>query len=172
MIVLPVRLAELLDQVDGTRAATLALDFAEHAVDLESEPLAERMRAATVEYVAAARAAIALGRADDRLVRAHASHAAAARQTPGHSEITLLHDSAVRLACQDMLIEAGAMNRAGRTMLTCRYVARTAQSEVGGRSARRAAAGTDPRKADRAARWEEARWQLHHVIATEPNPHD
>lgn len=172
MIVLPVRLNELLNDVSGARAATLALDFAEHATDLKAEPLAESMREATAEYVAAAREAIALGRANDRLVRAHESFVTTSWKTPGHPEVTHILNSAVRLACQDMLIEAGAMNKVARTKLTCQYIAQTAQSAVGSRSAKRAAEGTDSRKADRAARWEEARWQLRHLIATEPNPHE
>ncbi|MBM9435899.1 hypothetical protein [Actinacidiphila bryophytorum] len=172
MIVLPVRLTEMLNDVDGARAATLALDFAEHAADLEAEALTEDLRAATVEYVAAAREAIASGRATDRLVRAYESFFAAGWKAPGHSEFTSIHDSAVRFACQDMLIEAGALNKIGRTRLTCQYIARSAQSIVGSRSAERAAEGVDRRKADRAARWEEARWQIQHVIATEPNPHE
>lgn len=171
MIVLPVRLAELLNGVDGARAASLALDFAEHATDLEAEPLAESMRSATVEYVAAAREAIAWAGRDDRLVRAYEAFFTAGWKTPGHSDDIHLLDSAVRFACQDMLIEAGAMNRAGRTNPTCQYIARTAQSVAGSRSAERAPEGADSRQADRAARWEEARWQLHHVIGTEPNPH-
>jgi hypothetical protein len=130
------------------------------------------MREATVEYVAAAREAIALGRANDRILRAHAAFFTTSWKTSGHPEVTHILNSAVRLACQDMLIEAGAMNKVARTKLSCQYIAQTAQSAVGSRSAKRATEGTESRKADRAARWEEARWQLHHVIATEPNPHE
>lgn len=172
MIVLPVRLNELLNDVSGARAATLALDFAEHATDLKTESLTESMRDATVEYVAAAREAIALGRANDRILRAHEYFFTTSWKTSGHPEVTRILNSAVRLACQDMLIEAGVMNKVARTKLTCQYIAQTAQSAVGSRSAKRATDGMEIRKADRAARWEEARWQLQHVIATEPNPHE
>ncbi|MDT9700847.1 hypothetical protein [Streptomyces sp. P17] len=41
---------------------------------------------------------------------------------------------------------------------------------VGRWHAERAAAGAGRREADRRARWEEARWQVQHVIATEPVP--
>lgn len=171
MIVLPVRLTEMLNDVDGARAATLALDFAEHAANLEAEALTQDMREVIVEYVASAREAVALGRANERLVRALDSLFTVGWRTPYHPEDIHLLDSAVRFACQDMLIEAGALNKIGRTRVTCQYIARTAQSIVGSRSAARAAEGADRRMADRARRWEEARWQLQHVVATEPNPH-
>jgi AcrR family transcriptional regulator len=170
MIVLPVLLNKLLNDVEGARAAILALDFAEHAVDLQAEPMTARMRGACVEYAAAAREAITLGHAHDRLVRAFEATFEAGWATPGHSDVTHVLDSAVLFACQDMLIEAGAMNKVARRKLTCQYIAREAQSAVGRRSAERTETGAD-RRTGPAARWEESRWQLHHVIATEPNPH-
>ncbi|MGW2646758.1 hypothetical protein ACWC2T_17985 [Streptomyces sp. NPDC001393] len=170
MIVLPVLLNELLNGVEGARAATLALDIAEHAVDLQAESLTARMRGACVEYVAAAREAIALGHAHDRLVRAFESFFDVGWETPGHSDVTHVLESAVLFACQDMLIEAGAMNKVAQRKLTCQYIAHEGQSAVGRRSAAPSAEEAN-RRTDHAAHWEEARWQLLHVIATEPNPH-
>ncbi|MBC2908281.1 hypothetical protein [Streptomyces cupreus] len=170
MIVLPVLLTELLTEVGEQRATTLSLDFAERAVDLQAELLTPDMREACSEYVAAAREALRLGRANDRLVRAHEDFFEVGWRTSGHSDVTHVLESAVRLACQDMLIEAGAMNRAGRTNPSPQYIAKTAQSAVGRWHAERAGEDADRREADRRARWEEARWQVQHVIATEPAP--
>ncbi|MEV6318459.1 hypothetical protein [Streptomyces sp. NPDC051776] len=171
MIVLPTRLNELLDDVDDLRAATLALDFAEHAVELQADALDPRLLGAYAEYMGAAHEAIELGRATDRLVRANDACFEVGWEFPGHSEITGVAESAVRLGCQQMLIDVGAMNKAGRTIQTRQYIARQAQSDVGRWYAQQAPADGDRRQVDRAARWEEARWQLLHVIATEPNPH-
>ncbi|TPQ19731.1 hypothetical protein [Streptomyces sporangiiformans] len=168
---MPSRLNDLLGDVDDTRAATLALDFAEHAVELQADALDPKMRSAYAEYVAAAREAIALGRANDRLVRAYDVFFEVGWEFPGHSDVTGVADSAIRLGCQQMLMDVGAMNEAGRTNPTCQYIARRAQSDVGRWYAQLASADADRRQADRAARWEEARWQLLHVITTEPNPH-
>lgn len=168
VIVLPVLLAELLTKVSQQRAVTLSLDFAERAVELQAALLTPDMREACAEYVAAAREAVRLGRADDRLVRAHDVFFETGWRTPGHSDVTHVLEAAVRLACQDMLIEAGAMNRAGRTNPTPQYIAKTAQSGVGRWYAERAGEGEDRREVNRRARWEEARWQVQHLVATEP----
>ncbi|WAZ23392.1 hypothetical protein STRCI_004733 [Streptomyces cinnabarinus] len=170
MIALPVLLSELLTRVGSERAVTLSLDFAERPVALRAESLTPDMREACAQYVAAAREALRLGRANDRLVRAHEDFFEAGWRTPDHSDVTHVLNSAVRLACQDMLIEVGALNRAGRTNPSPKYIAKTAQSEVGRWYAERADDSADRREVDRRARWEEARWQIQHVIATEPYP--
>jgi hypothetical protein len=69
-----------------------------------------------------------------------------------------------------MLIEAGVCNRAGRVPVTPQYIARTAPSFVARRHSERAREGKDRREVNRRARWEEARWQVQRVIATEPVP--
>ncbi|MEU9736041.1 hypothetical protein [Streptomyces sp. NPDC048002] len=166
MIILPRLLVQLLEKVDERRGAELALDFAEHAV----EPLTDGLCSVCEEYVAAARQAIRLGRADDRLLRAHDAFAEEAWSDPGHSDDRNLLDSAVRLACQDMLIEAGVYSRAGRVSVDAPYIAKTAQSFVARRHSERAGDGEDLREVNRRARWEEARWQVRRVIATEPAP--
>jgi hypothetical protein len=170
MIVLPVLLAELLTKVSEQRAVTLSLDFAERAVELQAELLTPDMRQACAEYVAAAREAVRLGTANDRLVRADGAYFEVGWRNPGHSDVTHVLEAAVRLACQDMLIEAGAMNKAGRTNPTPQYIAKTAQSAVGRWYAERAGEGADRREVNRRARWEEARWQIQHLVATEPAP--
>ncbi|MER6676574.1 hypothetical protein [Streptomyces sp. NPDC000983] len=166
MIVLPRLLVQLLAEVGERRGAELALDFAEHAV----EPLAEGVRSVCEEYVAAARQALPLDRADDRLLRAHEAFDKEAWRDPEDSDSMQLVDSAVRLACQDMLIEAGVYGRPGRIPVTPQYIAKTAQSFVARRHSERAAEGEDLREVNRRARWEEARWQVQRVIATEPAP--
>ncbi|ETA71136.1 hypothetical protein ActroDRAFT_0162 [Actinospica robiniae DSM 44927] len=50
---------------------------------------------------------------------------------------------------------------------TLRDLANDAQSVVAEKASQRAL--DDPKKAYAAARWEEARWQLQYIIATEPN---
>jgi len=54
-------LGDLLEQVDQTRAAHLALDFARHVPDIERDEIAEPVPAACLEYVEAAHEAIDLG---------------------------------------------------------------------------------------------------------------
>ncbi|MEU5622807.1 hypothetical protein [Streptomyces tendae] len=49
-------------------------------------------------------------------------------------------------------------------------MAREVQADVGRWCAARARDKTDERQVARRARWEEARWQVQHVIATEPDP--
>jgi hypothetical protein len=49
MIALPARLNDMLGEVDDTRAATLALDFAEYAVELQADLLDPDLRAALAE---------------------------------------------------------------------------------------------------------------------------
>ncbi|MGW7296571.1 hypothetical protein [Streptomyces sp. NPDC054829] len=107
MIILPRLLGDLLAQVDERRGAELGLDFADHAVDFRAEPMTNPTRVVSEEYMAAARQALRLGRADDRLLRAHEAFVQEGWRSPGDSEAVNLLDSAVRLACQDMLIEAG-----------------------------------------------------------------
>jgi hypothetical protein len=53
---------------------------------------------------------------------------------------------------------------------SCLDVARKCQAEAGRWHARRCSDDADERLAARRARWEEARWQVGHVIATEPAP--
>ncbi|GLW51947.1 hypothetical protein Stsp02_76070 [Streptomyces sp. NBRC 14336] len=170
MIILPRLLGDLLAQVDERRGAELGLDFADHAVDFRAEPMTNPTRVVSEEYMAAARQALRLGRADDRLLRAHEAFVQEGWRSPGDSEAVNLLDSAVRLACQDMLIEAGVYGRPGRVPLTPQDIAKSAQSVVGRRYSERAAEGEDVQEVNRRARWEEARWQVQRVIATEPVP--
>jgi len=140
-------------------------------VQLQADALDPRLLGACAENMGAAREAIELSRATDRLVWACDAFFKVGWKFPGRSAITDVADSAVRLGCQDMLINVGAMSKAGRTSPTWQSIARTAQSDVGRWYAQQAPDGADRKQIDRAARWEEARWQLLHVITTEPNPH-
>ncbi|MGW7296572.1 hypothetical protein [Streptomyces sp. NPDC054829] len=54
--------------------------------------------------------------------------------------------------------------------MTPQDIAKSAQSVVGRRYSERAAEGEDVQEVNRRARWEEARWQVQRVIATEPVP--
>jgi hypothetical protein len=58
------------DQVDRTRAAHLALDFAQHVPDIERNEIAEPVLAACLEYVEAAHEAIDCGEVPPRLPEA------------------------------------------------------------------------------------------------------
>ncbi|MFF3350792.1 hypothetical protein [Streptomyces sp. NPDC002779] len=134
------------------------------------EPLSDGLCSVCGEYVTATRQALRLGRANDRPLRAHDAFVEEAWRDPGHFDDRSLLDSAVRLACQDMLIEAGVCNRAGRVPVTPQYIAKTAPSFVARRHSERAREGKDIREVNRRARWKEARWQVQRVIATEPAP--
>ncbi|MER7576946.1 hypothetical protein [Streptomyces sp. NPDC126514] len=79
-----------------------------------SWPLTDGLCSVCGEYVTAARQALRLGRANDRPLRAHDAFVEEAWRDPGCSDDRSLLDSAVRLACQDKLIEARVCNRAGR----------------------------------------------------------
>lgn len=65
-------------------------------------------------------------------------------------------------------LEDRAAGRGPSTPLHCLDVAREPQAEAGRWYARHAPADADERLVARGARWEEARWQVLHVIATEP----
>ncbi|MXM62429.1 hypothetical protein GR925_02935 [Streptomyces sp. HUCO-GS316] len=170
MIVLPNRLNELLNDVDEQRAALIAVDFAEHAIQIQASLVHPRLLEVTTEYLSAGREAISAGRAHQRLIHADEEYFRASWEFASRFEPTQLGNSAVMFGCQRMLEEAGARSKAARVNPTCQYIARTAQSHVGRWHAKHAAEGADRRRADRAARWEEARWQLLHVISLVPNP--
>ncbi|MEU3790408.1 hypothetical protein AB0F07_11465 [Streptomyces fructofermentans] len=174
VIVLPKRLGELLEDVDGVCAAHLALDFAEHSVAVLADTVDPPLRALCLDFTAAAREAVAGGAATERLLRARRDYLALAARIPRSPDALHVADAAVDLGCRRMLEDAGVLIRARKVYTTVQYVARRAQSDVGRRSAELAPPGTDRdglARIDRAARWEEARWQLLRVVTTEPNPH-
>ncbi|MFJ6565849.1 hypothetical protein ACIQNU_00350 [Streptomyces sp. NPDC091292] len=171
MIILPVRVGELLGDVDDTRAALLALDFAEYALDVQADALDPRLYAVCRAYTSAAREAVGPGRAPERLVRASDEFFTVGTEFPGHSAVTGVAEWAVRIGCQEMLEAAGALSPASRIKVTVRDVATRVQSDLGRWYAQQTPDDPNRAKADRAARWEEARRQLLHIITTEPNPH-
>ncbi|MFI5687705.1 hypothetical protein [Streptomyces sp. NPDC051636] len=174
MIIFPRLLSDLLDQVDRTRAAHLALDFAQHVLDIERDEITEPVLAACLEYIAAAHESIDLGEAYPRLFQARECLREAAARWEGDgyvlargAELTL---RAARVGTERLMDEAAG--RGPGTPLPCLYVARELQAEVGRWYAKGTPDGADERQAARRARWEEARWQVQHVIATEPAPHE
>lgn len=173
MIVLPRLLNELLDQVDQHRAVHLALDFAEHVLGVCHASIDPSVMAACFECIAAAHEAIELGKTHPRLLQARQQvYKTAARSEDNRhfladgAGLTLL---AVNVGCQRTLEDAGAKVRV-KYRPTCQVIARECQSEVGKWHAAQTAKKGDARQAARSARWEETRWQLLHVIATEPSP--
>ncbi|MFE3163620.1 hypothetical protein [Streptomyces sp. NPDC059224] len=174
MIVLPRLLDELLGQVDGRRAAHLALDFARHALEVQEAEIEPGVMAACQECLAAAHEAIDLGEAGPRLLRAHERlYEAAERWEGNRNRLALgagLTVQAVRVGCQRMMEKARERGMPS-SLITVRDVAHEIQADLGrGAASRFPDHGDDPRQAGRLARWEEARWQVRHVIATEPAP--
>ncbi|GGQ67871.1 hypothetical protein [Streptomyces althioticus] len=173
MIVPSRLLGDLLEQIGQKRAAHLALDFARYVLDLERDEIEEPVWAACLEYVEACHEAIDLGKVPPRLSEAKERlwEAAARWNTDRHvlaRGAGLVLDAA-RVGTEQML--AKAAGHGPSTPIPCLYMARRLQAEVGHWAAQHRPAGTDERLAARRARWEEARWQVRHVIASEPNPH-
>ncbi|MGW3447896.1 hypothetical protein [Streptomyces sp. NPDC001076] len=174
VIVLPRLLNELLGQVDEKRAGHLALDFAQHALGIRQGEIEEKVMAACQECLAAAHEAIQLGEATPRLLQAQERLYAVAERWEGNRNrlatgagITV---QAVRVGCQRMLEEAREHVMRG-SLITCQDLAREIQSDIGAWCAERTPhKGDDRRHAARRARWEEARWQVRHIIETEPAP--
>ncbi|MER6459590.1 hypothetical protein ACWC4D_38020 [Streptomyces sp. NPDC001288] len=174
MIVLPRLLDDLLGQVDGKRAAHLALDFTRHALDVREAEIEPSVMAACKECLAAAHEAIDLDEASPRLLRAHERlYEAAERWEGNRNRLALgagLTVQAVRVGCQRMM-EKAREHVMSSSLITVRDVAHEIQADVGHGPANRSPdRGDDSRQAGRLARWEEARWQVQHVIATEPAP--
>ena len=174
MIVLPKLIDDLLDQVEEKRAAHLALDFAHHVLDVQRAEIEDDVMAVCLEYLAAADEAIELGEATPRLLTAHEQLSVTAERWEGDRHLLArgagLAVQAVRVGCQRMM-EDVRDHVMRSSLITCRDVARELQAEAGRWYAKRTSGGADERLVARSARWEEARWQLQHVIATEPAPH-
>lgn len=172
MIVIPRLLNELLDQIDGKRAAHLALDFAQHVLDVQQAEIEEAVMAACQEFIGAAHEAIELGRATPRLLTAHERLYESAERWEGDRNLlargAALTMQAARVGTERLVDEV--KRRVPGTPLRCPDVARELQAEVGRWYAHRITDGADERFVARRARWEEARWQVQHILATEPAP--
>ncbi|MEU9552107.1 hypothetical protein AB0D88_24130 [Streptomyces werraensis] len=162
MIVPSRLLGNLLEQIDQKRAAYLALDFAQHVLDLERDEIEEPVSVACLEYMDAAHEAIGLGAA------------AGGRPAEGGQPLPPgrgrgLHHGRGAGRCR---VNAGQGARARPVQSPVLPVRpRQLQAEAGRWAARHRDDDVDERLAARRARWEEARWQVRHVIASEPNPH-
>ncbi len=84
MIVPSRLLGDLLEQIDQKRAAHLALDFAQHVLDLERDEIEEPVSVACLEYMDAAHEAIGLGAALPRLLEAEERLRAVAQRRTGN----------------------------------------------------------------------------------------
>ncbi|MFF9139986.1 hypothetical protein ACF09G_20750 [Streptomyces albogriseolus] len=173
MIVPSRLLGDLLEQIDQKRAAHLALDFAQHVLDLERDEIEEPVSVACLEYMDAAHEAIGLGAALPRLLEAEERLRAVALRRAGNrfllargADFTM---DAARVGAGAMLDRAHGWGPSSHP--SCLSVARQLQAEVGRWAARHRDDDVDERLAARRARWEEARWQVRHIIASEPNPH-
>jgi hypothetical protein len=169
---MPELLSALLERVEGTRPAHLALDFAQHVLDTERDEIPEPVRAASLEFIAAAHEAIDLGEGHPRLFTARERLWEAAARWEGNRYVLaqgagLVLDAA-RVGTQRMM-EKAAGHQPG-SPLRCLDIARKCQAEAGRWHARRCSDAAEERLAARHARWEEARWQAQHIIATEPAP--
>ncbi|MEV5167683.1 hypothetical protein AB0K66_24040 [Streptomyces werraensis] len=174
MIVPSRLLGDLLEQIHQERAAHLALDFARHVLDLERDEIEEPVSVACLEYMDAVHEAIGLGSAVPRLLEAEERLRAVAQRRTGNrfflaggADFTM---DAARVGTEQML--AKAKGQGPTTPIPCLHVARQLQAEVGQWYAEHGQEGTDKRLVARQARWEEARWQVLHILRTEPSPHN
>ncbi|MEU0753161.1 hypothetical protein [Streptomyces albogriseolus] len=174
MIVFPRLLSDLLDEMGGPRAGHLALDFAWHVLDLEREGIEEPVLSACLEYIEAAHEAIDLGEAVPRLLEVRERLDAVAERRvsnmfflAGEAQFTV---DAARVGVGLMLDKA--YERGPFSHPSCLSVARQLQAEVGRWAVQHSEGGADERLVARRARWEEARWQVLHILRTEPNPHN
>ena len=147
------------------------LDFARHALDVERADIEDAVFDACSEFIEAAHTAIDDGELAPPYSRARERLTASGMRWVGHRydvsrgvEIVL---RAARVGTERM--EDEAAGRGPSTPLLCLDVAREVQADVGRWCAARARDKTDERQVARRARWEEARWQVQHVIATEPD---
>ncbi|MGA5313801.1 hypothetical protein ACPCTK_06685 [Streptomyces pseudogriseolus] len=174
MIVFPELLGDLLEQVDQKRAAHLALDFARHVLDIERDGIAEPVRAVCLEYVEVCHEAIDLGEVPPRLPEARDRLLEVAAQWDTNRYVLARGAGpvldAARVGTEQML--AKARGQGPTTPIPCLYVARQLQAEVGQWYAEHGQEGADKRLVARHARWEEARWQVLHILRTEPGPHN
>ncbi|MFF0727326.1 hypothetical protein [Streptomyces sp. NPDC004134] len=173
MIIIPRVLATLLAEADEHHQRALALDFAEHTLEICGDRLGPTLRATCAELLAAAREAVVLGRAHERLGRAYGDfHAVRATPTGGGvsddaSGVALM---ALFSSTQRLMEAAGLVVRMRPAPPSCADVARDAQAAAGRRRAEDAGDPAGEASVARSARWEEARWQLARVIETVPDP--
>ncbi|RMI43556.1 hypothetical protein [Streptomyces triticirhizae] len=158
-------LNDLLSQVDDRHQRLLALDFAEHVVERFGDRTDRDNLPHCLELLAALTEALALGKAHERLIAAWREHArlvvASGRESDDMRDVVR---SAVEASSWDLLAEAGiAGSHTMRRRLSCVSVAREARRAVG-----RCVGGAA--EDVRAARWEEARWQVGRVVETAPCP--
>ncbi|MEV5233878.1 hypothetical protein [Streptomyces pseudogriseolus] len=173
-VIVPSRLlGDLLEQIHQERAAHLALDFARHVLDLQRDEIEEPVSVACLEYMDAVHEAIGLGSAVPRLLEAEERLRAVAQRRTGNR----------------FFLAGGAdspWTRRGSVPGRC-WTGRTGEARSVTRPAcsspvscrRRSAAG--PRgtvttmstsvSPPVAPAGREARWQVRHIIASEPNPH-
>ncbi|MFC8832463.1 hypothetical protein ACFT8V_04585 [Streptomyces griseoincarnatus] len=174
MIVFPELLADLLEQVDQKHAAHLALDFARHVLDIERDGIAQPVRAACLEYVEVCHEAIDLGEVPPRLPEVTDRLLEVAAQWDTNRHVLARGAGpildAARVGTEQML--AKARGHGPTTPIPCLYVARQLHAEVGQWYAEHGQEGTDKRLVARHARWEEGRWQVLHILRTEPSPHN
>lgn len=152
MIILPQLLRSLLKEVDNDLAATLALDFAEQSLKAWEGPIASpELTAASIAYVAAARAFRGSGEADE-MRAAHDRFYAARSHAEGRSaSATWIAAIAVHAACQRDMEKAGILVRNSYAP-TVFDVSAEAQKIAG-----QFAEGVDE---SQRARWEAARHQV------------
>lgn len=160
MIVLPRVLHELLAAADERHQKQLVLDFAEHAA------IATMGSGLPDEYSAYLRSARDFVNGDVPIAVVAASYVRfyGALSRPGAArDVASLVMGAVRATCGRELHDHGAVTLLSKHGHDVRSIARNAQKVV----ARWSSSCGSPE----ARSWEEARWQLRHVISTAPNPH-
>ncbi|GIH18978.1 hypothetical protein [Rugosimonospora africana] len=167
MIIVPRLLTEVLESADTASAKMWSLDFADHI----SAACRDALAAPDVHdaYLATARACLHGG----PTTHLGAAHRRMYEYWPSRGlplELAVLAAVAVKAACQRQLEAHGYLVKV-RYQPTVIDVAEKAQKIAGQHAGQRQTSGAEnATDTGRYARWEEARWQLLHVISTTPNP--
>jgi hypothetical protein len=172
MVIVPRVLVGLLGEVDESLGEVLALDFAERALTACRDSLTGDEHEHTRAYLAAARRLLSGEGGIQALADARtAFFDARSRNTQLSDDITWVAEIAVSACFRRLMEESRIVLYRERRLSTVASVAREAQT-VAGRHAAQAAGGSAEPAAEiaRRARWEEARWQLGHLVSSVPFP--
>ena len=172
MIIIPRVLTSLLGEVDEDLGKVLALDFADRVLVRCRDSLTEDERKHAGHYLATARRLLSGEGTIAALADAHrAFFQATNRNTRLSGDITWIANLAVRVSFQRLLEESRIVLYRERRLPSAADVARQGQNVVGRHAVQAAGDSAEPAaEIARRARWEEARWQLGHLISCVPFP--
>jgi hypothetical protein len=172
VIIVPRVLASLLGEVDESLGKVLALDFADRVLVACRDSLTKDEREHAGNYIMAARRLLSGEGSIAALADAHgAFFQAINRNTRLSDDITWIACLAVKVCFQRLLEESKIVLYRERRLPSVADVAREAQTVTGRHMARAVGNSGEPEaETARRSRWEEARWQLSHLISSVPFP--